>query len=197
MEKTEKLNVRDFITIGIMSAIFAVVYVGIGMFTGSTPIGWLFTNAILALPLGIVYMLLLAKVPKKGAALILGIVFCLVMILMGHWWPSTLLVAVFALIAEIVSTIIGKKRFSGMLAAFVIYMIGFPVAGFAPLVWFKDAYISAYPPETAAYYEGLAGLLGGGMFWLILLATAIGAVIGAFLGKSVLKKHFVKAGIVN
>ncbi len=197
MEKTEKLNIRDLITIGILSAVFAVVYVGIGMFTGSTPIGWLFTNAILALPLGIVYMLLLAKVPKKGAALILGVVFCLVMILMGHWWPSTLLVAVFALIAEIVSTIIGKKRFSAMLTAFVIYMIGFPVAGFAPLVWFKDAYISAYPPETAAYYEGLAALLGGGLFWLILLATAVGAVIGAFLGKSVLKKHFVKAGIVN
>lgn len=197
MEKMEKLNVKDLITIGILSAVFAVVYIGIGMFTGSTPIGWLFTNAILALPLGIVYMLLLAKVPKKGTALILGIVFCLVMILMGHWWPSTLLVGMFALIAEIVSTVIGKKRFSGMLAAFVIYMVGFPVAGFAPLVWFKDAYISAYPPETAAYYEGLAGLLGGGMFWLVILTTVVGAVIGAFLGKSVLNKHFVKAGIVK
>lgn len=197
MEKTQKLNVRDLITIGILSAVFAVVYVGIGMFTGSTPIGWLFTNAILALPLGIVYMLLLAKVPKKGTAFILGIVFCLVMTLMGHWWPSTLLVGITSLIAEIVSTIIGKKRFIGMLTAFVIYMIGFPIAGFAPLVWFKDAYISAYPPETAAYYEGLAQLLGGGMFWIVIAATAIGAVIGAFLGKAVLKKHFVKAGIVK
>lgn len=197
MDKTQKLNVRDLITIGILSAVFAVVYVGVGMITGSTPIGWLFTNAILALPLGIVYMLLLAKVPKKGSALILGVVFCLVMILMGHWWPSTMLVGLFALIAEIVSMIIGKKRFSGMLTAFVIYMIGFPIAAFAPLVWFKDAYISAYPPETAAYYEGLAQLLGGGMFWLVIAVTAIGAVIGAFLGKAVLKKHFVKAGIVK
>ncbi len=109
MDKTQKLNVRDLITIGILSAVFAVVYVGVGMITGSTPIGWLFTNAILALPLGIVYMLLLAKVPKKGSALILGVVFCLVMILMGHWWPSTMLVGLFALIAEIVSMIIGKK----------------------------------------------------------------------------------------
>lgn len=197
MENKEKLNVRDLITIGILSAVFAVLYVGIGMFTGSTPMGWLFTNAILAVPLGIVYMLLLAKVPKKGAALILGIVFCLVMILMGHWWPSVVVVAVFAIIAEIISTVIGKKRFAGMLLAFVVYMVGFPVAAFAPLVWFKDAYISAYPAETAAYYEHLANLLGGGMFWLVILATAVGAVIGAFLGKVILKKHFVKAGIVK
>ncbi len=196
MEK-EKLGVRDLITIGILSAVFAVVYVVIGMFAGSTPIGWLFTNAILAVPLGIVYMLLLAKVRKGGAALILGIVFCLVMILMGHWWPSVAVVAVFAILAEVILAVIGRQRFTAMLIAFVVYMVGFPVAAFAPLVWFKDAYISAYPAETAAYYESLAELLGGGMFWLVLLATAVGAVIGGFLGKVVLKKHFVKAGIVK
>lgn len=196
MEK-EKLGVRDLITIGILSAVFAVVYVVIGMFTGSTPIGWLFTNAILAVPLGIVYMLLLAKVRKGGAALILGIIFCLVMILMGHWWPSVAVVAVFAILAEVILTVIGRQRFTAMLIAFVVYMVGFPMAAFAPLVWFKDAYISAYPAETAAYYESLAELLGGGMFWLVLLATAVGAVIGGFLGKVVLKKHFVKAGIVK
>lgn len=197
MEKTEKLNVRDLITIGILSAVFIVIYIGIGIFTGSTPIGWLFTNAVLALPLGIVYMLLLARVPKRGTALILGVVFCLVMLLMGHWWPSVLLVGIFALIAELVSDVIGKMSFPGMLAAFVIFMIGFPVAGFAPLVWFKAAYIGAYPREMASYYEGLAKLLGGGMFWFVIAATAAGAVIGAFLGKAVLKKHFVKAGIVK
>lgn len=197
MERTEKLNVRDLITIGILSAVFVVVYIGIGIFTGSTPIGWLFTNAILALPLGIVYMLLLAKVPKIGAILILGIVFCLVMLLMGHWWPSILLVLIFALIAEIVSDVVGKKSFLGMLAAFVIFMVGFPVAGFAPLIWFQAAYIGAYPPEMAAYFEGLLKLLGGGMFWGVLAATAVGAVIGGFLGKAILKKHFVKAGIVQ
>lgn len=197
MEKTEKLNVRDLITIGILSAVFIVIYIGIGIFTGSTPIGWLFTNAVLALPLGIVYMLLLARVPKRGTALILGVVFCLVMLLMGHWWPSVLLVGIFALIAELVSDVIGKMSFPGMLAAFVIFMIGFPVAGFAPLVWFQAAYIGAYPREMASYYEGLAKLLGGGMFWFVIAATAAGAVIGAFLGKAVLKKHFVKAGIVK
>lgn len=197
MEKTEKLNVRDLITIGILSAVFIVIYIGIGIFTGSTPIGWLFTNAVLALPLGIVYMLLLARVPKRGTAFILGVVFCLVMLLMGHWWPSVLLVGIFALIAELVSDVIGKMSFPGMLAAFVIFMIGFPVAGFAPLVWFQAAYIGAYPREMASYYEGLAKLLGGGMFWFVIAATAAGAVIGAFLGKAVLKKHFVKAGIVK
>jgi len=71
MEKT-KLGVKDFVVIGVISAIAAVLFMVIGTIVGTTPIGWVFMHSILAIPFGILYMLLYSKVPKKGVVLLLS-----------------------------------------------------------------------------------------------------------------------------
>ena len=52
--------------------------------------------------------------------------------------------------------------------------------------------ISAY----ADLYSTVFDMLIGPMFFVGLAATVVGCVVGAFLGKLLLKKHFQKAGIV-
>ena len=64
--QTEKLNVRDFVTIAILTVVELAVYFVIGMPLGSTPLSWIFCLGIQALPLGIVFMLMYTKVNKKG-----------------------------------------------------------------------------------------------------------------------------------
>ena len=43
--RNERLNVRDFVTIAVLTVLELVVYFSIGMIAGSTPIGWCFTLA--------------------------------------------------------------------------------------------------------------------------------------------------------
>ena len=71
--QTEKLNVRDFVTIAILTVVELAVYFVIGMPLGSTPLSWIFCLGIQALPLGIVFMLMYTKVNKKGTVLISGL----------------------------------------------------------------------------------------------------------------------------
>ena len=52
--RNERLNVRDFVTIAVLTVLELVVYFSIGMIAGSTPIGWCFTLGIQAIPLGII-----------------------------------------------------------------------------------------------------------------------------------------------
>ena len=70
MEQINKLKVRDFVLIGVLSAVSVALFFVLGSIIGSTPIGWLFTYAILAVPLGIIYMLLYSKVRKNFVVLI-------------------------------------------------------------------------------------------------------------------------------
>ena len=57
--QTEKLNVRDFVTIAILTVVELAVYFVIGMPLGSTPLSWIFCLGIQALPLGIVSTMLI------------------------------------------------------------------------------------------------------------------------------------------
>ena len=93
--RNERLNVRDFVTIAVLTVLELVVYFSIGMIAGSTPIGWCFTLGIQAIPLGIIFMLMYAKVNKRGVVLISGV---LVGLLVGmSFWLTGLVIALGAL----------------------------------------------------------------------------------------------------
>ena len=73
MRKTDskKLETRDFISVGIFSLIYAVVAFVIGGAAQMTPVTFPFMPMIVALFTGTVFMLYVAKIPKKGALSIL------------------------------------------------------------------------------------------------------------------------------
>ena len=76
MRKTDskKLETRDFISVGIFSLIYAVVAFVIGGAAQMTPVTFPFMPMIVALLTGTVFMLYVAKIPKKGALSILGVI---------------------------------------------------------------------------------------------------------------------------
>ena len=76
MRKTDskKLETRDFISVGIFSLIYAVVAFVIGGVAQMTPVTFPFMPMIVALFTGTVFMLYVAKIPKKGALSILGVI---------------------------------------------------------------------------------------------------------------------------
>ena len=71
---SKELETRDFISVGIFSLIYAVVAFVIGGAAQMTPVIFPFMPMIVALFTGTVFMLYVAKIPRKGALSILGVI---------------------------------------------------------------------------------------------------------------------------
>ena len=180
MKNTNKLTVPDLISIGVFTALYFVL-VAVATFS-SVLIFPGFNNVVLpafcALISGSVYMLMVAKVQKFGAISVMGIV-------MG-------------ILADFVAKLGSYKSKKGILASYVIFCYGL----FGPVfpMWFmKDAYIANLEArgKDAAYISDLFANMNQTTFVIAVAATLICALIGGCFGQKMLKKHFVKAGIVS
>ena len=62
----------------------------------------------------------------------------------------------------------------------------------------RDTFFEAYRSKggTDEYINAVMGLTANWMLPVVIVLGIVGGVIGAYLGKTILKKHFVKAGIV-
>ena len=65
-KKSDKMNVRDYITAAILYVLMFLVYAGVGAPIGMTVAGSLFVFAACAVVWGTIFMLLFTKVNKKG-----------------------------------------------------------------------------------------------------------------------------------
>jgi len=192
MNKT-KLNVRDFITIGVISAVAIVLFISVGTIMAITPVGWLFMYSVLAIPLGILYMLLYTKVPKKGVVLVSSLIFALPM-LMNNWMVPAIITIV-AIINELIWSKGNREKFSNKVLAFTVFMTSRVVASFSTLYLLQDMYLTQFA-DRAEYFEAVLEALAGPLIIVSFAAVVLTSIIGAFLGKATLKKHFEKAGIV-
>lgn len=200
MSKTEtnKLQIKDLVTIGIFSAIYFVVNLIVMVCGGISPIIWIFMPAIIGLLCGVIFMLMTAKVKKFGAILIMSIITALIYFATGQFTVVLLVsFAIVSIIAEFIRRGFGYKSFTGNLIAYVIFSLG--MTGSPLPIWlFGDSFLKSIMEQgmSTSYVEGLKTLTSTGMLVSMYVATFITALIGGFIGKSMLKKHFKKAGIV-
>ena len=196
--QTQKLATRDFISVGIYSVIYSVVAFVIGGITQMTPITFPFMPLIVALFTGVVFMLFVAKIPKRGALSILGIIAGILLFITGMYWMMAVAFMVLGVAAD---WICASKQYR----SFKRNLLGYCVLSLAPL----GAYIPmvAMPAQFAEFMSGrgdssaFSGILESlaGAWWVIpvmIAGTMACAVVGGFIGKKLMKKHFEKAGIV-
>ena len=190
----EKMNVRDFITLAIMLVISFVVYAIVGTPFGMTGLGNLFIFAVCALVWGTIYMLYLSKVNKKGAVLAFGLLWAAMQL--ANFWGIALVIAICAVISEIIWRKLDRKKFTTMMICFIILVLSFFLGLSVPLMIFKDMYLSSIPEYAAELYGQVYELCVSPMYFAGIGATIAGAVAGSFIGKLILRKHFQKAGII-
>lgn len=120
MLKTDakKLETRDFISVGIFSLIYAVVAFVIGGVAQMTPVTFPFMPMIVALFTGTVFMLYVAKIPKKGALSILGAIAAIMLFVTGMFWMMSVFFLVFGVIADFICTSADFKSFKKNLLAY-------------------------------------------------------------------------------
>lgn len=194
MQNSKKLNGKDLINVGIFSAIYFVIVMGIAML-GYIPIMMPLLCVFAPILCGIPFMLFLTKVKKFGMILIMSIIMGIMMMLTGMSWYA-LAVGVFSGLAAELIYRSGKYASAGKAilthGVFVIWMW----ANYLPLFFNPDGYFSTRQSFGQDYIDTLTSLMPG---WMcpVLLVICIGCgLLGGFFGKSLLKKHFIKAGVV-
>ena len=192
-KKSDKMNVRDYITAAILYVLMFLVYAGVGAPIGMTVAGSLFVFAACSVVWGTIFMLLFTKVNKKGIVLLFGLIWAAMQLM--SFWGVALIIAVGAVIAELFWRKLDRHKFSTMLICFAVQVVFLYLGMTIPLIFMKDMYLAAVS-AYADLYSTVFDMLIGPMFFVGLAATVVGCVVGAFLGKLLLKKHFQKAGIV-
>lgn len=192
-----RLEVKDLITLGVLTTVFIVFFAIGGMTLGVFPATYLLMPAVMAVPLGTVFMLLMAKIAKTGTFLLSGVLQGIVLLLLGVYWPVLIAVMIAAILGEII--IWGLyKSFKRIAISYAVLISGYSLGSFIPLVFFADSYkvMALNRGYEAAYIDKLIALLSGPVLAGVLAVSVAGALLGAALGKKILKKHFIKAGII-
>lgn len=189
-----RLTAKDLINVGIYTAIYLVIFFVIGML-GAVPI--LYPTIFILIPIltGIPFMLFLTKVEKFGMVSLMGIILGVFWYFMGYTWLAPAVYIPMAIIADVV---MNTKKYK----SFKVNTIGFWLFSCAELgcqmpMWvMADTYMEGvkqqmgeqFATDLAKYMPPWMGIAAIGIMF-------VGAVIGANLGKKMLKKHFERAGI--
>ena len=197
MNQNRKLTGKDVITIGIYSAIYFVMNFA-AMMTGLIPLLWILLPGTVAILTGIPFLLMVVKVPKPGAVLIMGLITAFLYFVTGQF---TVLILITMLIACVVSEayrFITKYnlKFSNLVVAFILF--GYGMAG-SPLALFvyRESFL-AQISETMSqeYVVAISSYITTPMLILLLVSPIAGGFFGALIAGGIFKKHFKKAGIV-
>lgn len=181
----------------LLDAVFGLVTFAIAMaiamvFSFNTNLAW-WTHAVAAIPCGIVWMYLMARVSKKGSALIAGCVMALLGMLMGMAWTGPLGMAIGAVLCEAIM-VIGKRSKWSMAIGFAVFMLCWWF-GMQALILFSGADYVQMVVEmgmTEEYGWGLVNWTQSPIFYVCGIVTFICGLFGSLLGFRVFKKHFAK-----
>ena len=145
--------------------------------------------AVLSAPL---YMLIMAKVHKKGAVLL---TFAIVGILWGLFGGIFVLIWMLGIgvVGEVLASKSKYQNYKMLTVSFGLYSVGYYLGAIAPLYYYPAFWYGFdRPKETVdamiAAAHSTAGLAA-------IPVTLIAIVIGAVIAKRMLKKHFEKAGV--
>mgnify|MGYP000699087434 FL=1 len=192
--KEQKLKIKDLVTIGVFAVIYLVIMFGVGMI-GLVPILFLVYPTILGIVSGTVVMLFMVKVQKPWALLIFGMLTPIFMMVEGHTYILVLHAFVVILIAELIRRIGNYNSFKYNMLSFAIFNTWI-CGSLMQMLWAREKYIEMTMMMGNEYVEALERLVTYPHMALVYLGAILGGLIGANIGRVLLKKHFIKAGIV-
>lgn len=126
-DKKNALNGKDYINIGIFTAIYMVIVIAIACTVGLIPIGFILLPVIIPVIGGIPMMMYFTKIKKFGMILIFEILFGIVMILTGMGCDLLLWGIVVGIIGELILR--AARYSSGKMAVFCYGVLSTCICG--------------------------------------------------------------------
>ena len=190
---------RDFINLGIFTVIFIVLFMACIMVMSMTIYTLPFGVALGAFISASVYMLLRAKVPKTGAIILFGVLFGLVMFVMGSGWPILAAVIAGSIIAEFIARSGHYRSYAGEVIGYCILMLATAIGSYIPFLVMKDYYLKIAEENSinGKFMARLIEFISGSYLAIALATTVVAAILGTVLARSIFKKHLVKAGLLK
>ena len=192
--QSNKLNAKDLINVGIYTAIYLVVFFVIGMLN-AIPVLYPLTYFIAPVVTGIPFMLFLTKVDKFGMVSIMGVILAVFWYLMGYTYIPTITYILAGVLSDLVFSFGKYKSFKFDVIGYWIFSCG--MIGCAAPMWIMT---TTYMEQVRVamgdeYVAGLAKYMPSWMGFAGIGIILVSSIIGAFLGRKMLKKHFERAGI--
>ena len=194
--ETEKLRIKDLVTIGVFTVIYFVLMFLSGM-VGMVPILYLAYPTVAGIITGIVIMLFMAKVQKSGGLFILGVICSLIVVAMGNTYVILIHAVISMAVAEFIRKIGDYKSFKYNMLSFAVFNTW--ICGFLmQIVLAKDKVIEVAETKGMGhdYIMKLIAVINFRSMMLVYIGAIVGGIIGAYIGRVFLKKHFEKAGII-
>ncbi len=191
----EKISVKDLITVGIFTALYLVIFFATSMI-GYIPFLIPFLGLICSILCGVPFILYVMKINKFGMVTLTGMILGCAFTVMG----SGLIMIPFGIVFGLLGDFIMKagnyrdwKLITWGYAVFSLWIMGF----FVRLFIVRDQYFNemskVYGQDYVSVLQSITPLW---MLPVMFILTLIGSLIGAWLGKSMFRKHFKKAGLL-
>ncbi|WP_129657564.1 MptD family putative ECF transporter S component [Rothia uropygialis] len=194
---TLRLSARDLMGTAIFAVMFIVVVYATGMLGIISPLVWLLNVPVQALVGGIVMMLFLARVRHAGMLLLFTVVVALFYLICGNSLISTTGMIGAGLVAELILWAGGYRSKWAAIWAYTVFGLSF-VTPFLPLFIDRDAYFAsaAWQEMGQGYVAASDTLLAAPVVASVAGVVLLASFLGGLLGSVILRKHFVRAGLV-
>ena len=192
-----RLGTRDLITLGVYSVLYVVVMFIAGMPFAFSPVLTYALPVSAAFFCAPVYLLLVAKVPRRGAVAILGAVVGLVLFVTGMFWLWAVAALVLGVAAGEIAAL-GRFRSPGLNTVSYVVLALAPLASYV-MVWINQQSYRAYLVGKGTDDSYMNTMIAAANRWLlvaIVVGTLLAAWLGTLLGRRMLARHFTRAGIV-
>lgn len=196
-ERKKRLNARDLIMLGIFNAIAIVCYAVVVALVCTTVMGLFFSTAVAFLVLGTVYMVTVAKVRKRGTYFVCGLIMSVVGLIGGRIFTTVGCIAGGVIAELLVGDYTKVKR---IILAYCSYAVAVALGIYLPAFIMGAEYIAKMGAKrgmTLETAQSYMGLYTPTMLAIVIGSNIVAALVGALIGRKVLKKHFIKAGLVK
>lgn len=192
----QKLQAKDFITVGVFTAIMLVVSMLVSML-GFIPVFIPLLSVFVPLISGIPFMLFATKSQKFGMVTLMGVLIGLIMGGMGHGVFTLIAGPVCGLVADLIMKSGDYKSVKKDILASGVFFLTI-IGNYVPIILAREAYYeqlveTGYGTE---YADALMKLVPDWSLIPLAIVTFVFGILGGKLGKAMMKKHFERAGIV-
>lgn len=192
------LSVKDLVTIGIFTALMLVFSMVGGIFFAPNPVLTFYMPVGSAILCGPIYLLLIAKVKKRFAITIVGVLIGIIWFVTGMHWAMALGYLIMGIVVDLVAGAGHYKSKKINSLSYILLSLGgtgsYLVFFANPDGWAKTMLGNG----TEQSYIDTMRQTGSVWILMIMLAgTVLAATFSAFVGCKMLRKQFEKAGITK
>lgn len=190
------LTVKDLIVTGVFSAIIIVCIMISGGVFAVMPALTFYYPVGASLLAGPVFLLMIAKAPKRGPVFITGLLMALFVFATGMHWAMAVGYLAGGILGDVVAGTKNYKSKKVNILSYIVFCLGGTGSYLAyfinPNLWLSAMLEKGTPQE---YLDTMQASAGWWVLVTMLAGTVLVALLSGFVGSKLLRKQFEKAGI--